>query len=359
MDVHKESISVAALLPGCERPEEFKLPNTEPKVRKLIRTLKKRAPGEIRCCYEAGSCGFTLQRQFTAAQLPCDVIAPSLIPRKPGEHVKTDRRDAAKLASYLRAGQLTVVVPPDALDEDARDACRAREAMRKDRLRLRHRILKLLLRRGLVYREGRNWTAGHARWLRAVSLAPLPQEVLNDLLLALEQLNERVKAMEQRIAQLATEPRWRENAVRARCVRGIDTLSAMILLTEMHSVARFATARSLMNYAGLVGSEHSSGDKVRHGPLIRSGNNHMRRILIEAAWNNRYPPKVSAALRQRRAGAPPRVIARADRFMRRAHRRFLRLTSRNKTQHQAICAIARELAGCLWDCLQDPVEPAR
>ena len=358
MDVHQDSLAIAVLAPGAQRPASFTVPNTPAKIRRLIRKLKRDAKGELHCCYEAGPAGFTLSRQFTAAKVRCDVIAPSMTPHKPGERVKTDRIDAAKLAHYLRSGDLTVVRAPDEADEAARDVCRAREAMRRDRLRLRQRVLGLLSRRGLVYREGCHWTRGPLRWLRAIELDPRVREVLDDLLLALEQIAMRIDTSEDRIAQLAGNKRWKAPAAILRCYRGIDTHAAMLILTEMHSAQRFLTPRSLMHYAGLTGSEHSTGTRVRRGPLTRTGNTHLRRILVEAAWHYWRPVRVCAALRKRRAGAPAAAIARADKFMQRAHRRYWHMTAHGKAPGKAICAIARELAGSLWAALRSPAPQA-
>jgi transposase len=355
MDVHQDSIAIAALLPGRELPEQWQTPHTPQKVKRLIRRLKQLAPGELRCCYEAGSCGFVLQRLFTEAGVHCDVIAPSLIPRKPGERIKTDKRDAIKLAGYLRGGNLTVVTPPSEADEAARDLCRARGAAQRDQLRQRHRVLKLLMRHGMIYRTGKNWTQLHLRWLHALRLDPITQIVLNDLLLSLEQLAARIVGFDEQIAALSQAEPYRKPAEILRCFKGIDTLSAMILLTEMHDVKRFGTPQQLMAYAGLIPGEHSTGTKERRGGLVYAGNAHLRRALVEAAWHYRHPARIGQPLAARRKGQPGPVIARADKMMQRGHRRYWRLSNKGKSSTQAVCAIARELAGFIWAALQSPV----
>lgn len=354
MDVHQDSIAIAALLPGRDLPEQWQTPHTPQKVNRLIRRLKQLAPGELRCCYEAGPSGFVLQRQFIEAGVHCDVIAPSLIPRKPGDRIKTDKRDAAKLAGYLRGGNLTVVTPPSEADEAARDLCRARAAAQRDQLRQRHRVLKLLVRHGMIFRSGLNWTQTHLRWLRALRLDPITQMVLNDLLLSLDQHAARIDGFDEQITALAQDESYHKSVGILRCFKGIDTLNAMIMLTEMHDVKRFGSPRQLMGYAGLIPSEHSTGTKERRGGLVHAGNAHLRRALVEAAWHYRHPASIGLPLRRRRVGAPAQAVASADKMMQRGHRRYWRLCNKGKSSTQAVCAVARELAGFIWAALRSP-----
>jgi transposase len=352
LDAHKETIQVAMLLPGSAAPVEWQVVNDAAAVKRLARKVQRAAPGEVRSCYEAGVCGYTLQRQLETTKLPCAVIAPALIPRKPGERVKTDRRDARKLAELLRAGLLTVVRPPTPAEEAARDLCRAREDIREDLLRARHRLGKFLLRRGLVWRTTKAWTQAHRRWLRSVTFdAGADQDVVNDYRLAVEQLEARLETVDAALVALAATEPFRQPVGWLRCFRGIDTLTAITLVAELHDVRRFTSARALMAYVGVVPSEHSSGETRRRGGITKTGNAHARRVVVEAAWHYRHPPTVGKTLRVRRRGQPATVIALADKALQRLHRRFTRLSARGKPPHKAVVAVGRELVGFVWAAL--------
>lgn len=351
LDTHKATIQVAMLLPGGVAPLEWQVANEPAAVRRLARRIQRAAPGEVRSCYEAGVCGYTLQRQLHAAQVPCTVIAPALVPRKAGERVKTDRRDARKLAELLRAGLLTAVRPPTAGEEAARDLCRGREDLREDLLRARHRLGTFLLRRGLVWRAT-TWTQAHRRWLRHLTGAhAADQAVLSDYRLAVEQLEARLETVDAALAALAQEAPFRRPVGWLRCFRGIDTVTAITLVAELHDVRRFTSARALMAYVGMVPSEHSSGETRRQGGITKVGNSHVRRVVVEAAWHYRHPPAIGAALRRRRHDQPAAVIALADKALQRLHRRFARLTARGKARHKAVVAVGRELIGFVWAAL--------
>jgi transposase len=313
-----------------------------------------RAGGEVRCCYEAGVCGFALKRQLeAAAPLVCEVIAPSLIPAKPGDKVKTDRRDAKKLLHLFEAGLLTEVCPPNEQEEAVRDLCRCRDDLRQDLLRARHRLSKFLLRRAFVYKDGRNWTQKHHEWLRGVRLADgNEQVVLNDYLLAVEQLRERMKSIVAEIERVAQEPQYCEVVGALRCFRGIDTITAMTVVAELHRFGRFPSPRDLMSYLGLTPREHSSGDKQQRGGITKAGNSHVRRVLVEAAHHYRHRPGVGVNLRKRRQGQPSEIIKIADKAQHRLNRRYRLLTARGKHKNKVTIAIARELAGFVWAALQ-------
>jgi len=353
LDAHKESISVALLLPGQEKPVEWQCANEKASVRRMVRKVLRQAEGTVRFCYEAGPCGYALQRWIREDGAECVVIAPSLIPRKPGERIKTDRRDARKLAQLLRAGLLTEVHPPTAEDEAVRDLCRAREDAHQDLVRCRHRLSKLLLRRGWVWREGkRAWSQSHRLWLRSLRFDEwADQAVLDEYLLAIEQVEERLKALEERIGVVSLEPRYAQPVGALRCFRGIDTITSMGLVAELHDFRRFESARGLMAFVGLVPSEHSSGGKKQRGEITKAGNGHVRRLLIEAAWHYRHRPSVRS-LAPRRQGQPAQVVAIADRAMTRLHRRFNRLLERGKPRPKVVVAIARELVGFVWAALR-------
>lgn len=351
LDTSKKSIQVAMFKPSEKDAVEWQEAYDARGVKRLVKRLKREAPGELRACYEAGPCGYALQRELRAAGVECIVVAPSLIPVKPGERVKTDRRDACKLGEYLRAGTLTEVHPPTPEQEAARDLCRCREDVRQDLERSRHRMGKLLLRRALTH-PGRAWTQAHRGWLRSLRFEEAADRaVFEDYLLAIEHLEQRLRGLEEKLAALSVQEPYREPVGWLRCFRGIDTVTAMTIVTELHGFERFRTARELMSYLGLVPSEHSSGSKQRRGPITKAGNSHLRRVLIEAAWHYRHRPGESAQLRKRREGQPAWAIAVADRAQQRLHKRFWRLLERGKAHNKTVTAVARELVGFLWATL--------
>jgi transposase len=353
LDAHKSAISVAMYLPEAKQPTEWQVVNESAAVRRLVRKIEREAPGEVRFCYEAGPCGYSLQRQITeAGEASCMVVAPSLIPRKPGDRIKTDRRDARKLGEMFRAGLLTEVHPPTEADEAARDLCRAREDAREDLIRCRHRVSKLLLRRGISMGPGKKaWTQAHREWLRGLRFEQRFDQVLfDDYLLAVDQVEERLKSLNAAIAELSLDPQYAQAVGALKCFRGIDTLTATVLVTELHSFGRFTSPRGLMAFLGLVPSEYSSSDRRRQGSITKAGNGHVRRLLIEAAWHYRHRPGLSA-LKNRREGQPATLIAIADRAMQRLHRRFNRMAARNVPSTKIAVAVARELAGFVWAAL--------
>src|SRR4029434_1637331 len=289
-------------------PVTWTAPSEPNAVRRLVRKLERDAPGPVHACYEAGPCGYALQRRMTTPRVSCQVIAPSLVPRKPGERVKTNRRDAQKLAQLLRAGLLTDVRPPTPAEEAVRDLCRARDDAREDLQRCRHRLGKLLLRRGLHYR-GRNWTQAHRRWVDSLTWTHAAERtVVEDYQLAIDHTEARLLELDARLAELAEQAPYREPVGWLRCFRGIDTLTAMLMLAELHAFRRFGSARALMAFLGLVPGEDSSGEKHRRGRITKMGNALVRRILVEASWHYQHRPGVGRALKARRTGQPARVI---------------------------------------------------
>jgi transposase len=356
LDAHKASTNVAVLLAGAERPVEWHVSTERGSIRKMVKKVLALAPGaKVRFCYEAGPCGYALQRWIREMEVECVVVAPSLIPRKSGERIKTDRRDARKLAELLRAGLLTEVHPPSEADEAVRDLCRAREDAHQDLVRSRHRLSKLLLRRGHLWSGGkRAWSQGHRLWLRSLRFEHhADQVVLDDYLLALEHVEERLRALDAHIEKASQQAPYAEVVGALRCFRGIDTLTAMTLVAELHDFMRFDSPRGLMAFLGLVPSEHSSGGKKTRGEITKAGNGHARRLLIEAAWHYRHRPAVQS-LRARRDGQPAHAIALADKAMRRLHRRFNRLLERGKPRPKVAVAIARELTGFIWAAMRQP-----
>ena len=361
MDVHKKSICVAALFPGQKKPSEWTIEHTEPAIRRLVQKLQKESDGqEIRACYEAGPCGYALQRRLAKSGIICEVIAPSLIPVKPGDRIKTDRRDAKKQVFLLQAGLLTEVHAPTPDEESLRDLCRCREDVKEDLHRSRHRLVKMLLRRGIIYRGSRAWTEQHRRWLKTQSFeSTFDQVVYDDYMLAVEHLEQRLKSLDLEIEKAAQAPLYREQVGWLRCFRGINTITALTILAELHGVERFASPRQLSAYLGLVPTEHSSGDSERRGSITKAGNAHVRRVLVEAAWHYRHRPGVGPALAKRREGQPAGAIAVADAAQHRLCRRYRRLDERGKTRTKIAIAIARELVGFIWAALRTSRAPKK
>ncbi len=327
LDVHKSGINVAVILPGSKQvSEEWQLTNDSRSRSRMVRKLKRIGSDEVRVCYEAGPCGYALQRELCDASLDCIVIAPSLIPTKPGDRIKTDARDARKLVDLFKAGLLTEVHPPTPEEEAVRDLTRAREDARRDLLSARHRLTKMLLRQGYAYREGSNWTLRHRAWIKHVHFDLREQQVvLDNYILAVEQIEERLKQLEADLEAVAQSERYAEQVGWLRCLRGVDTITAMTILSELHDISRFRSPRELMSYLGLTPSEHSSGGRTSRGSITKAGNGHVRKILVEAAWNYRHRPAVSKALASRRKGQPPEVIAIADRAQQRLYKRYWRM----------------------------------
>ena len=352
IDAHKKDLFIAMLIGTQETSVTWTVPNETQAVRRLVRKLERAVPGPVKCYYEAGPCGYTLQREMTTERVSCHVVAPALIPRKPGERVKTNRRDARKLGELARAGLLTEVRPPTPEEEAVRDLCRARDDAREDLQRCRHRLGKLLLRRGLHF-PGRNWTRAHRQWIERIEWGHAPTGVVaNDYLLAIDQLEARLTELDAALTAIAETAPYAEPVGWLRCFRGIDTLTAILLLAELHDFRRFHDPRALMAYVGLVPGEHSSGEKHRRGRITRTGNALVRRLLVETAWHYQHRAGIGPALTRRRKGQPSRVIAIADKAQQRLCRRFRRLADHHKPAPKVAVAIARELAGFLWAALQ-------
>jgi len=353
LDAHQAWTNGAMILASGEVLED-RFATTPEGIRRWVRRLKRRCKGRIVCCYEAGPLGYGLQRTLESLGVECVVIAPSLIPSKPGDRIKTDRRDALKLAELLAAGLLTEVHVPTPEQEAIRDLCRARESVKGDQKRIQHRLSKFLLRRAIRWTRGRKmWTGVHRQWLRGLHLEhPADQDILNDHLLALEQNEGRLTALDEKLDHWATQEPYAEAVGGLRCFRGVDTLTALSVVAEIHDWRRFASPRALMAYLGMVPSESSSGGKFQRGGLTKAGNRRVRRLLIEAAWHYRHRPSVGYRLAKRREGQPPEVIAVADRAQQRLHRRYTRLSARGKNHNQVIAAVGRELAGFLWASMQ-------
>jgi transposase len=353
LDVHKLSI-VAAVLPGADdRPQLQRIDNSERAIRRLIARLG--GPQGLAVCYEAGPCGYDPYRLLARMGVACAVVAPSLTPVRPGDRVKTDRRDAAKLVRLFRAGELALCVPPSPAQEGLRDLMRAREDLRRARQDARHRVVKQLLRHGLIYREGtKSWTARHRDWVARQALAdPLAQRALEHMRAHLEGLDAQIAALDHELEAIARRAPWAEPVAWLCCFRGVATRTALGLLAEIGDFSRFGHARQLMSFLGLTPSEYSSGDQRHRGHITLAGNQHARRLLVEAAWHYRHRPALGARLRAAQAAAPPRCGARAFAAQVRLHHRHRDLAQRGKRATVANVAVARELVGFIWAAMTD------
>jgi transposase len=356
MDVHKESITIAVLPTGAKSPTRLeRLPNDLPKLKKWLDRVAR--DGELRACYEASGAGYVLHRALTEWGYACDVIAPSLIPTRPGVQRKHDKRDATDLARFSRAGELVVVRIPSEADERVRDVVRCRETFQREILKSRHYILKFLARRGFVFRTGTNWCKPHLEWLQHLTtdgspLAPPDRLVYREYHALLMYKLQRRDELDRQIEQLALLPSLAPMVNRLQCFRGIALQSAMVLATEIVDWRRFERPAQLACYLGLVSREDSSGDRTRLGSITKAGNTHCRHVLVQAAWSYRHRPQTSVDLKRRQQGQPPAVITHAWKAQHRLHQRFVHLSDRKRSQI-AVVAVARELVGFLWAVMQD------
>ncbi len=353
LDVHARKTAAAAVQLGSGEVFKAQLPGSPRAVIEWLVSL----PGPVRAVYEAGPTGFGLARQARAEGLEVMVCAPGAIPRQPGDRIKTDTRDALKLAQLHAAGQLRPVLVPEPQLEALRDLVRCREDLRGDLMACRHRIGKLLLRRGLLYPgPGATWTRRHAAWLSSLSFdEPLVQLVFAEHLAGHEVLLARRDRMDGLIAEQAAQGPWATQVARLRCMRGIDTLTAVGLVAEVGDFAAFEHPRRLASFLGLVPSESSSGTRRRQGSITKSGSSHARRLLVEAAWHYRRHPSLSVDLRRRQAGQPPAAIDAAWRAQLRLHRRWAHLDgARAKKRTTVAVAVARELACFVWEIANQP-----
>lgn len=353
LDVHAETIAVAIAETGGEVRSLGIIPNRLESIRKMMRKLEP--TGSLRCCYEAGPTGYVVYWQLTQMGVACEVIAPSLIPTKAGDRVKTDRRDAEKLARCYRAGELTAVWVPDAAHEALRDLVRAREAAKKDQLRHRHRLGKFLLRHGKrPSGVGPAWSKKYLNWIRIHVRFEQPalESTLAHYLEEVDHIAERVQKLEQAIdeaiAQAAPEIRAVIEALQA--LRGVAQTTAATVVCELGRLSRFSNPRQLMGYSGLVPREYSSGNRVQRGAITKTGNAHLRRVLVEAAWTYQHRPNVQGrVLRRQRSLALGEEAKRiAWKAQQRLHKRFTALVVRGKTNNVVVTALARELLGFMW-----------
>jgi transposase len=348
MDVHKDSIVIAVARDGRVPAERWKtIPNDGIRLRKELKSLVQK--GEVlRVCYEAGPTGFGLSRTLQKAGVECLVVAPSLVPGKPGDRVKTDRRDAQKLAHFLRSGDLTEVHVPEEAVEAIRDLERARDDAKCAERVARHQLSKFLLRQDRRW-EGPTWTPKHLAWIRTQQFAhPAQQRVLEDYLQTVVDLAERVVRLTRAMEELVKDTVLAPLVKALQAFRGISLVSAVTIAAEVGDLRRFATAGQFMSYVGLVPSEDSTGQRRRQGRITRCGNKHLRRMLVEAAWHYRHVPVMSKELRRRNQGVAPGVQRIAWKAQKRLNKRLYHLVKSGKSPQKAVIALARELAGFIW-----------
>jgi transposase len=347
IDQHKLSLVAATLPASGGEPEVTRLENTERAIRRFIGRLGD--PEGLAVSYEAGPGGYELHRLLTSMGVACDVIAPSLVPVRAGDRVKTDRRDAKKLVRLYRAGELSFVAPPSPAQEGLRDLVRARDDLRCARTATRHRVVKALLRHGHIYRDGKAWTLRHRDWVAAQRLSdPLADAALGHMRAHLAALDAQIAAVDQQLEQVASTEPWADPVSWLCCFRGVSTRTALGLLAEIGDFRRFAHPRELMSYLGLTPSEYSSGQQQHRGHITKTGNRHARRLLVEAAWHYRHHPRVSARAANLAGRVPPEIVAHAWQAQVRLHHRHRVLTEHGKRSTVANVAIARELTGFIW-----------
>lgn len=350
LDVHAATIVVAV----CEADGNVRslgtIPNQPESVKRLVKKLG--SPETIRFCYEAGPCGYVLYWQLVSLGAQCMVVAPTLIPVKAGDRVKTDRRDAEKLARCHRNGDLTGVWVPDKEHEALRDLVRAREAAKKDQLRARHRLGKFLLRQGVPRPEKMAaWGTAHMQWLKSQTFEHLSHgDTFVDYHTEVKHAADRIVRLERAIdAAVERAPATTRAVIEAlQSLRGVAKLTATTLVVEIGNFSRFDRASDLMGYSGTVPREASSGNKIRRGGITKTGNAHLRRVLIEAAWSYRHRPSIGSALRKRQNGQTEEVKSIAWKAQHRLHLRTRRLSGRGKPQPQVVTAVGRELLGFIW-----------
>lgn len=351
LDVHVSGITIAELRPGAVEPEMREIPNEPKVVRRTFKRLLERSH-ELRTCYEAGPCGFELHRILTGLGVGCDVVAPGLIPVRSGDRIKTDRRDAQKLARLYRSGELTAIRVPSADEEATRDLVRAREDVRRDLTAARNRLSTFLLRHGRIYGPGTAWTQRYWRWLREQTFEREPERITYEhYLLQVDHLTNRKEMLEKAIGALAATPAYANAVGRLTSLRGISVLSAMVLMAEIQQFQRFRSPRELMAFVGLVPSEYSSGGREKRGRITKSGNSHARRVLVEAAWAYRHRPGVGPRARRAAANQPPEILTRVAKAQQRLHGKYARLIGRGKRSQLAATAVARELCGFVWSVM--------
>ncbi len=355
LDVHKESIEIATAdgTSGGEVRHVGRVGGEMASLDRAVRSLNQPTRSLI-FVYEAGPCGYAIYRHLTSGGFTCQVVAPSMTPRRPGERIKTDRRDCIKLARLARAGELTLVHVPDAEDEAIRDLSRARGDAVRNQRDARHRLKALLLRQDIRYVGKTSWTQAHERWLARVKLPhPAQQIVFQEYLDSVRESTQRIERLTQAVTEAVVHWRWQPVVTALQTLRGIALVNAVTLVAEIGDIERFTHPRHLMAYLGLVPGEHSSGPRRRQGSITKAGNSHARRALIEAAWQYRLPARVSPIIAKRQTGIAEPIRALAWKAQLRLCARYRRLAARQLLKNKIVVALARELTGFVWAIVRE------
>ena len=349
MDDSAKKINLAIFRGQEANPrEELVFANDSTGLGRMAKKLKA-LPGEVRCVYEAGVNGYYLQRYLAKHQISCDVAAPSLTPRRAGSRVKTDKLDAKGLARLYRAGELTCIVIPQNEQESLRDLMRAREDALEDQLRARHRLARFLMRRGWKYHLGKNWSKGHLQWIKNIRFEDdRDQMVLDEYRLALAEQTDRLERYKEKIEEVSKRPVYEKRVRYLMALKGIRVLTAMTIIAEALDLRRFRDAPAFMAAIGVVPSEESSGNVERRGSITKTGNSHIRRVIIESAWTYQHHSVPGNTLKKRREGLPAEVIEIARQCDKRLHQKFRRMASLGKDRRKIAVAVSRELAGFVW-----------
>jgi transposase len=358
MDVHKETIAVSvAPFGGGEVRYLGEIANTPQAIAKLVKQLRKDG-ADLKFCYEAGPCGYGIHRQLSELGWECQVVAPSLIPRKAGDRVKTDRRDSLSLARLHRAGELTAVWVPDGAQEALRDLTRAREDVKHLQKQAKQRLLAFLLRHGRNYEGKSNWTKAHYNWFEAQKFEQAVQQIVfQEYVDMVKAMDKRVESLDKQIQSAASESVFWPVVQGLMALRGVSLLTATTIVAEIGDLKRFTTAPQLMAYMGLIPSENSSGATKSRGGITKTGNGHVRRVLVEAAWTYRHPARKTANLQRRAEKAPEIIQEIAWNGQKRMCGRYKLLEGRGKLKVQVCTAIARELTGFIWAIGQAMPQP--
>jgi transposase len=352
MDVHKDSVRIA-VLKGTDKQTVYEATVTSD-IRKIVKIVSGyKAKGVVVAGYEAGCMGYTLQRSLTAVKIECRVIPPNKVPRLGSERIKTDARDAVLIARMLKNNEGESIYIPTADDEATRDFLRCREDVKVELHQAKQQLLKQLLRTGFIYdKDKRYWTKAHRDWMSGLEFChDLQKETFDEYYCRVQEIENRLGRIEARIVTIAESEHYRDAVARLRCFKGIDYVTALALVCEIGDFRRFGSAAAFMAYLGLVPSENSSGAKRRQGGITKTGNSHLRRLLVESSWHYRYRCTASVALQARRSGMDEQVITYADKALHRLQSKFAHLVFKGKSSKTAVAATARELAGFVWGAM--------
>ena len=352
LDVHKKTIFIAIFrdheTEACILIEKK---NDKSELKKYFNKLKEK--GHVICCYEAGPTGFELYRFLKKIGIDCIIAVPSLLPKRPGDKIKNDRRDAIDLARTLRNGDIVSVNVPSESDEAVRDYIRMRGDFKDDLRKKKQQLLHFLLRHDKKYiDQGEYWTQKHRIWIKSQTFSQdLLKDILNEYYAAIINLEDRIKLLEEKIEEISIKDEYRNDVNRLKCFKGIDTLTSLSFVVEICDFKRFNKAEQFMGFLGLTPSENSTGDKRRQGGITKCGNSHLRKLLIESSWHYRYYNGISKRLSARRKGQSPEIIAYADKAGNRLNKKYVKLCFKGKNSNVAVTAVARELSGFIWGAM--------